>query len=127
MRKVAEKTAKGARAVIERSVEVLPPLPALPVSVLAKQVRFDDALGRALDQANAFLAMPIPDDDPAFIRKWSIKASLIATILSTGVKIDENELKRVRTDGYEELMRKVEEVQARRARPDLSPDPPTGE
>ena len=104
---------------------LIEPLPAGPFS---KQDLFDDTLGQAIREASAFLATPIPPTHPDFSRLWGIKASLIATVMGTAVKIDENNLKRARNDGFAELMQQVDKVQGERearrrlaVAPDLTP------
>lgn len=85
------------------------------VGTLGKQQLFDETLGIAIAQAKRFLETEITPDDPEYARKWAIKSSLIASILNTGVKIDENELRRQKNDGFDALMQRVRDVQNQRA------------
>lgn len=90
--------------------------PKIEAGVTDKRDLLDDTVESALKQAKAYLDAEISPADPEYAKKWAIKASLISTALNTQTKVDELELRRMRTDGYDNLMQRMREVLVQRAR-----------
>ena len=84
-----------------------PPLPAAPPvepdvpGVIETTGQLTDLVGLSLEEARKLIEEPWMYDEPRLV---SAKASMIQTVLSTGVKVDDTNLRRRQTDMLPKLL-----------------------
>lgn len=92
-------------------------LPAAPVPLLATAdlpARLERVVERSLEQAKEILDLPLDRHHPAYAAELRAKTSVVNTALSTQAKVDENNLKRERTDPavLQQLLKDIADAKA---------------
>ena len=73
-------------------------IPVSPLQGLDQSQKLSHVVDHALDEAERILALPLKRDDKDFTKILSTKQAVIASVLATQTKVDENRLRFIRQD-----------------------------